>query len=766
MLCMGLYTKTFSQRQMQKLNRGLIAVYKGSNTVYISWRLFALEDWTVGFNVYRATNGAIAVKRNTTLITTSTNFTDATVDITKTNVYYVKTVINGVETETSETFTLAANTPTRQYFPITLQPINDGTYTVNHVYVGDVDGDGDFDYIVKRYPDSVANNTIKLDCYNNDGIYQWRIDLGPNVETYIGTMTAPVLVADYNGDGKAELIIKTGESTVFGDGTKIGDTNADGITDYNSHSNTTTMAHIFDGPEFISLINGKTGAEMNRNNFITRGKTSDWGDAYGARVNFIMSSVCSFDGVKPGILLSRGEGSHMVVEAWDVTNSKLTRLWNWTAVGNTFNPGGWVDFHQIQCIDVNGDGKDEISFGVCMLNPNGTVRYTTGLVHGDRLLLTDINPNRAGLEAFVIQQNSPTLIGSALYDASTGTILKKWYITSTADIGRGDVADIDPNSPGMEMFDVGQVDVHASDGTEASTGSCPYPYVSIWWDGDLLRENLIGVGSGAYNPAINKWNYTTKAEARLFSIYNDGGAYSVTSPYGGRVPLAGDILGDWREEIILETANRKQLRIYTTNIETNTKVYTLMQNPGYFNAMSTKGYLCTKYTDYFLGNGMLTPSVPKITIINPQISQSISLKTGWNFISFNVSPTVKAIDTVFKAVIANVSEIKTADGFWRSGQNPIFNSLKTITDGSAYLVNMKVAGTISLTGVQITTGLPVIKTGWQMLGCTYQTSTSLSSIFSAANCSIIKNFSGYWIPLGTSNSISTLDPGKGYFLKK
>jgi len=617
-----------AQRQVENLNRGLIVIYPNATSAYIGWRLLAKDDWTMGFNVYRITDGAAAVKLNATPITNSTNFTDTKVTVTKANSYFVRSVVDGVELETSETFTPEVNATYRQFFPITLQSTGTAVYDVLHVYVGDIDGDGDFDYIVKRVPQDVKYNYILLECYDNNGVFKWKINLGPNVDTYISSMTAPVLVADFNGDGKAEIIAKTGEGTIFGNGTTIGDTDGDGKTDYNSHAGSGTAANIMSGPEFISLINGETGAEINRNNFIARGVSSDWGDNYGARMNFIMSSVGSFDGVKPAVIFSRGPGAVMAIEAWDVTNNKLTKKWAWSARGKTFSPGAWDDFHQIQCIDVNADGKDEISWGSCMMNPNGTVRYTTELIHGDRFQIADINPNRAGLEAFAIQQNNPSLIGSALYDASTGTMLKKWMVPALQDLGRGDVADVDPNSPGMELFDLGVNNLHASDGTEAVTGARPYPDVSIWWDSDLLREFFVGIGGNGTNPAINKWNYTANTEDRLFTMYNDFGSYSIISPYAGRAPFIGDIMGDWREEIILETADHTAIRVYTTKNETTYRIYTLMQDPAYRNATTSKGYLCTKYTDYFLGANMGTPPKPNIAIIGvSNIAPNVALST-------------------------------------------------------------------------------------------------------------------------------------------
>ncbi len=629
---LALAVQSYSQRQVERLNRGVVATRNGNASAYVGWRLLALEDWSVGFNVYKSVGGETAVLCNASPITSSTNFVDRNVDYSKENVYTIKTVSNGIESEVGESYTLAAETPNRAFIPITLKPYNDGTvYDVVHVYVGDVDGDGDFDYIVKRVPQDAANYSIKLDAYSNEGNFLWTVDLGMNQETYINTMTAPVLVADFNGDGKAEVISRTYEGTRFGDGTTIGDTNGDGRTDYNSHAGSGTAANVMSGPEFISLIEGATGKELDRNYFISRDLyTQDkngWGDNYGARVNFIMSSVGSFDGVKPGALFSRGHGACMVVEAWDVVDGKLHKLWNWASKGKSFAVGGWTDFHQIQCIDVDGDGKDETSWGACMMNPNGTVRYTTKYCHGDRLVITDIDPNRPGLEAFIVQQNNPELIGSALYDAATGQTIKDWKISSTSDVGRGDVADIDPNSPGMEMFDTGSDYVHAANGTEVSDKNGMFPAVSVWWDGDLLREKFYGANGTATNPILNKWDYVNKKENRLWSMYNDWGNYSVIAPYAGRAAMIADVFGDWREEIFLETSDHTTLRIYTANEETNHRIYTLMQNPAYRNNATSKGYLCSKYTDYFIGEGMKTPPVPNIVEVGTEtFRKSVALK--------------------------------------------------------------------------------------------------------------------------------------------
>jgi rhamnogalacturonan endolyase len=641
---------SFAQRQMENLNRGLVA-FNRSSSVYLSWRLLATDPSGIGFNVYCSTDGGTAVKLNSSVITATTDYTHTGATVTSKLAYYVKPVLNGVELAASETYTLAANSSVRQYIPITLQSISDGTYRVEHVYVGDLDGDGDYDYVVKRFlVSSTLTGTIKLEAYTNEGTFMWRVDLGPNVETTNSSMTSPVLVYDFNGDGKAEVLAKTGESTTFGDGTKIGDTNGDGVTDYNSYVYS-DYAHILSGPEFISMMNGATGAEMSRANFIPRGSVSYWGDSYGARMNFIMAGVAYLDGVHPSAVFSRGPGDVMKVEAWNFTTGSLVKKWHWQAKGKTFTSGtSWVDFHQIKCVDVDGDGCDEISWGSGMLNNDSTVLYTTALVHGDRFQIGDFNPNRSGLEAYAIQQNNSTLLGAALYDAATGTILKQWYTSAVTDIGRGDVADIDPNTVGMELFSLASTSLQSCTGTDIATAR-QYPDISIWWDGDLCRESFVGIGSSGYNPAINKWNTTSLASDRMFTIYNDGGSYVVTCPYAGRAPFIGDILGDWREEVILETSDHSQLRVYSTVLSASNRVYALMQNPAYRIDVCTKGYLCSKYPDYYLGTGMSTPSTPNIYYV----AKTPTTGSTYSIINKNSS---KSVDVTAKSTSDGASIIQ------------------------------------------------------------------------------------------------------------
>ncbi|HEX3028935.1 MAG TPA: dockerin type I domain-containing protein [Clostridia bacterium] len=589
-------------RYMERLDRGVVAVNQGGGKVYVGWRLLGTDPSSIAFNLYRRTSDGSAVKLNSTPITSSTNYVDTGVDLTKNNYYFVKTVLNGFEGNASETYTLPANTAARQYIPIKLQTLPSGYYTM-HVNVGDLDGDGKYDYIVKRMNDN--RSPVQVEAYKSDGTFLWRINLGPNIETYNTAMTSPLVVSDLNSDGKAEVLIKTGEGTKFGDGAVIGDTNNDGITNYCNTSLTTYQ--VLSGPEFISVVDGMTGKELNRANFIARGNLSDWGDNYGNRASFMFMTVAYLDGVHPSVVMSRGPGNVMKVEAWDFRDGKLIQRWKWDARKQTLPSGkNFPDFHAIRAVDVDKDGRDEMSWGGSMLDDNGTLLYATELTHGDRFIIGDIDPDRNGLECYSIQQNNPSFLGAAIYDAANGTIIKKMYMSAVGDVGRGDCADIDPTYKGMECWSTME-NLYNCKGAAIGTEKT-FPSLSIWWDGDLLREFFDGIGKEGFNAAINKWNYTTKANSRMYTIYSEG----VKCTYAGRPPFYGDILGDWREEIILETTDNTELRIYTTTIPTEHRLYTLMHNPAYRNSVDVKGYLSSVYPDYYLGEGMSAPAAPNI----------------------------------------------------------------------------------------------------------------------------------------------------------
>jgi fibronectin-binding autotransporter adhesin len=628
-----------AQRKVEKLGRGIVAINKGGGQVFVSWRLLAEDPSDISFNLYQKSDGGAETKINTSPLTNSTSYLVSGVSTSVSNEWYVKPVVGGIEQTASGPFVLPAGAPVRSYLVLELEPLPN--YSVNHVYIGDLDGDGEYDYVVKRVPGDAANN-VMLEAYMRDGTFKWRVDLGSNVEQGASTHNPFVLVHDFDCDGKAEVFVRTGEGTAFADGDTIGDVNSDGISDYRTLPPISLGYMILSDncPEFVSMIDGMTGAELARADNIDRGAKADWdklwGDSYGHRMNMNFVGVAYLDGIHPSIISSRGEGHVMDIEALDFNNDTFTRRWTWSARTNsslsagtswrqfhdawiaggaqiTGIPSGyhWADFHNIRILDLDGDGKDEISWGVNAMDDNGTPLYfaQSDIGHGDRFVISDIDPDREGLECYAIQQAASTL--AVLYDAATGERIKTWGSPNPYDVGRGDAGDIDPRYKGLELWSYAHPGVLSCKGKQIAN-SFPHPALSIWWDGDLLRESLDAAGKEGYNPVINKWNYSTSSNDRYFTMYNEGGSYSTHCPYAGRVALYGDFMGDWREEVVCTNTENTELRIFTSTVSTDYRLYCLMQNPEYRLCINLKAYLPSTETDFYLGNGMATPPVPPI----------------------------------------------------------------------------------------------------------------------------------------------------------
>lgn len=614
-----------AQRKVEKLGRGVVATNLGSGNVYVSWRFFAQDPTNISFNVYRSTGGAAAVKRNATPILNVTNYTDAGASTTQTNSYYVTPVINGVEGAPSKSFTLPGSAAAKSYSTITLNNsfltalgLTATAYNIPQIYVGDLDGDGEYDYIVKRQPTDPVNNVF-IQAYKNDGTYLWAIDLGKNVEQGAPTHNPFILVYDFDGDGKSEVMTRSGVGTKFSDGYTI-PTNSSGITDYRTLPAISLgyMLNSDNVPEYISMVDGMTGKEITRTDNIPRGPQANWvtywGDGYGHRMNMSYAAIAYLDGIHPSIVTSRGHENMSDFMALDYVNKQFVVRWKWSPRNNPKTPAGyhWSDFHNVRVVDVDGDGKDEIAYGVCTMDDTGVPLYWAkdGTGHGDRFVITDIDPDRPGLECYAIQQEANAL--AVYYDAKNGERIKTWSSATPFDVSRGDVADKDPRYRGLEMYSYAHETMLDAKGEVIPNSTYPFPALSIWWDGDLLRESLDAVGSSGMAPIISKWNYSTQTNDRLLTLYNEGGSYSTTTPWAGRAALYGDILGDWREEIFCENGDRTEIRIFSSTTANTNRIYCLMQNPEYRLTIPLKGYLPSTAVDYHLGLGMATPPMPPI----------------------------------------------------------------------------------------------------------------------------------------------------------
>lgn len=607
-----------AQRKMEKLNRGTVAVRVNSSEVFLSWRLMGTEPATTSFNIYRD-----GVKINATPITGATNYKHST---TTNGTYLVKAVINNVEESNSVEATVWA----QQYKQIPIQQPAGGTtpdavaytYTANDASVGDLDGDGEYEIILKWDPTNSKDNSqsgytgnVYLDAYKINGTRLWRIDLGINIRA--GAHYTQFLVYDFDSDGKAEVACKTADGTKDGIGMVIGNATAD-------HRN--SNGYVLSGAEYLTVFNGLTGAAMDTKNYTpARGTVSSWGDSYGNRVDRFIAAVAYLDGIHPSMVFGRGYYTRLVRSAWDFRNGQLTQRWIFDSntTGNSAYAG--MGNHQMTVGDANGDGKDEVYNGSSAVNYDGTGFFSNGLGHGDALHMSDMDPDRPGLELWQCYEEPGKYAGKGLrlFNAATGVPI--WGVDATGDIGRALAADIDPRYKGYECWGSTGF-LYNCKGEQIGT-SRPSINHTVWWDADLLREILDG-------DVLDKWNYNTNSSNRLLTLYQAGLGYGGSNNSTKKNPcLTADILGDWREEIILRSTDQQFLNIYTTVNETTHRIYTLMHDPQYRLAIAWQNaaYNQPPHPGFYLGDGMSAAPTPNIQLVNaittPVSDQTVSAIT-------------------------------------------------------------------------------------------------------------------------------------------
>jgi len=588
-----------AQRQMENLGRGLVAVYKGNDSVYVGWRLLGTDPEDIAFNVYRKTGKNAAVKLNHAAITKTTDFTDSRADLDLVNVYIVKPVIKGVEQEESRPFALPANAAVKQYLSLPLKTPTG--YTPNDVSVGDLDGDGEYEVILHqtgRTHDNSQNGYTDpaiFQAYKMDGTLLWEINLGINIRD--GAHYTQFMVYDLDGDGIAEFACKTADGTKDAAGTVIGDATKDWRN---------KDGKILDGPEYFTVFNGRNGKAMSTVDYIpARGNLAGWGghggsggnDTKGNRIDRFLACIAYLDGKHPSIIMCRGYYGRTVLAAWDWQGGKLNSRWVFDSK-DAENPYSGMGNHNLTAADVDGDGKDEIVYGSMCIDDNGKGLYTTGLRHGDALHVTDLDPERPGLEAFGIHEieDDTKGPGAALFDAGTGKIL--WRGSENTDVGRGVADNIDTTLTGAQFWFSGSDGLFDMKGKRVGD-SPPSANFLIWWDGDLSRELLD-------SNHIDKYH-----GPRLLTAT---GCVSSNSTKANPA-LSADLFGDWREEVIFRTADNQQLRIYTTTIPAQQRLYTLMHDPQYRLSIAWQnvGYNQPPHPGFYLGKGMKKAPVPNIT---------------------------------------------------------------------------------------------------------------------------------------------------------
>jgi rhamnogalacturonan endolyase len=589
----GVHTDGFYR--MEALDRGLVAV-QADDGVYLGWRMLGFEydrdnPERVTYRVYR--DGAMIAD-----VSGSTNHRDA--DGEASSSYTVTAVIDGDEGAASP-----AVTPwTTDYLRIPLDPPS-STHSANDASAADLDGDGQYELILKWDPADAKDNSQKgvtssvyLDGLELDGTPRFRIDLGPNIRA--GAHYTQFIVYDFDGDGKAELAVKTAPGTRDGTGAYL--SNGPAADDDDSEVYRNADGYVLRGPEYLSVFSGDTGAELATVNFdVPRGNVADWGDDYGNRVDRFLATAAYLDDTGlPSFVMARGYYTRTTLTAWNFRDGALTQLWKFDsdqtpedAEGHPFTGQGT---HSLSVANTDDDKPQEIIYGAMTVDHDGHGNCSTGLGHGDALHVSDFVLDRPGLESFMPHENSNTPYWS-LRDADNCEILHQGMITD-GDIGRGVAADVLPDNPGAEMWSAGGIPLLSStDASEVGPTPSSINFV-IWWDGDESRELENGT-------AISKYGGGTLQQCDACES-NNGSKSTPT--------LTADLLGDWREEVIWRETDNRGLRLYTTTLPTQRRIYTLMHDPQYRIAISWQNvaYNQPPHPSFQIGEGMAAPPRPDI----------------------------------------------------------------------------------------------------------------------------------------------------------
>ncbi|MDR3219448.1 MAG: InlB B-repeat-containing protein [Dysgonamonadaceae bacterium] len=597
------------KRQIEKLSRGLVAVPSGSN-VFLSWRLLGTDPDGIEFNLYK--NDDTTPLNPSPLDAAHTDYLHT--GGTAANTYSVAVLVGGEEIYRSE----PANVWTGQYLNIPVQMpttghLPDGSpYTNYTIYDGstaDLDGDGEYEIVFLWAPANLQDNSntgqtgnVYIDAYKLDGTKLWGdgkyIDLGSNIRA--GAHYSPFLVFDFDGDGKAEIAIRTSDGTKDTEGQLIG---VDAV-------HATADGLILSGPEFVSIFEGATGKVLASAPYDPpRGNPVDWGDGMANRSDRFLATVAYLDGIHPSAVMCRGYYTRTTLAAWDWDGVNLTKRWLFDSDVSGKQYGGQGN-HNMSVGDVDGDGKDEIVYGSLTVDDDGSPMYTTGLGHGDAMHVGKLDPSRPGLQMMGVHEN-PFPYGMEMHDLLTGDLI--WSVLASGDIGRGVSADIDPNYPGTESWSSGGLGTYAANGTKLSSSSPSSMNMAIYWDGDTGRELF----DGSSGPSVTKINPTGTAPSKSFGSSNVI-TFSGASTNGGTKNnpcLQADILGDWREEVILRATDNTALRVYTTITATShsgnggvptSGIPTLMHNKEYRLAVAWQngGYNQPPHADFFLGYNM------------------------------------------------------------------------------------------------------------------------------------------------------------------
>ncbi|MCI5604488.1 MAG: stalk domain-containing protein [Clostridia bacterium] len=684
----SLYSKRpKAERQMENLNRGLTAV-PGDGGTLVSWRFLGTDSSSVYYNLYR--NGE---KINNSPINAS-NYFDA--DAPAGAEYTLAEVKDGTETGVK----VMVKAWDKEYISIPVKE-REG-YIIDDGAVGDLDGDGEYEYIIRRTPVNMEPATRTayplIEAYKQDGTHLWTIDIGPNE---INEVDINFLVYDMDGDGKSEMIMRSFEGTSDGAGNKIGDENGDGITDYSK--DTANLAifkdrqYIVSTPEFLSVYDGVTGVEKARTDLLpAKEPLTDWSYRYTdtgrltKRASHYLFGLAYLDGITPSVVMVRGAWDNVRAAAWHISDDKFVLDWEHKTANTDDVDSIWGACNHNLCVaDIDFDGKDEIISGPMAMDHDGSELYAVKgtdndgkeqkFLHGDAFDLAKMDPDYNGYLVWACHENAPILGNIELHDGRTGQV--KFGYSKNKDTGRSRAGDIDPNYKGFEVWgstgtipmnftgekiadNFNQFKYRLPDGTyekdsegKDAVGTLPMNF-KVYWDGDLLSEFLDGT-------RVSKWNWEDKLVDVIFDA--DGSASN-----GGTkaVPVvSADLFGDWREEIVWKSSDEKELRVYSTAIPTGYKLPTLMQDYYYRSSVAVQNnhynqppnvsyYLGAETTDVPLFEGYVMSGGQKL--VNPELTDAHgTYKIGNGKTA--ASKLELLIDSPYAYVGSKFTKIDTAD---------------------------------------------------------------------------------------------------------
>lgn len=608
-------------RQMEALDRGLIAV-PAAEGVLVSWRKLQEDSSEFAVDIYRDGN-----KVSSVAITERSNFLDTE---GKVGASY--------ELRAGEQVIATARVWDQPYLNIPITPPADDTtpdgktysYTANDVSVGDLNGDGRYEIILKWEPSNAKDNAfggytgkVFIDAYTLEGEQLWRINLGSNIRA--GAHYTQFMVYDFDGDGRAEIAMKTADGTTDGEGTIIGDAKADWVShggEMEVRDRTGSVitpegkymgqliGRILTGPEYFSVFEGATGKVLDtvpyipqrapgNNNPTAEQMKSLWGDGYGNRSERYLAGVAYLNGARPSVIMARGYYARSVVAAYDYRDGKISTRWVFDSAAHDVSEGfSGQGNHQLSVADIDSDGMDEIIYGAMAIDHDGSPKWTTKFGHGDALHVSDFDLENPGLEVFGVYESprSNGGIGSALINAADGKVL--WSKPTEKDNGRGLAADIDPRHPGAENWALNAPELFNAKGEVAAPVRPKHVNFAIWWDGDVQRELLDGT-------TVYKWDWNNNTSVPLLATEGT----SSNNGTKATPALSADLFGDWREELILRAADNKSLRIYSTNIPTDIGLTTLMQDPQYRVAIAWQNtaYNQPPHPSFYVGEDMKSP---------------------------------------------------------------------------------------------------------------------------------------------------------------